>query len=350
VRQRHLAIPALVAATFIWGATYVVTKGALEDIGPFTILVLRFGVGWLALWAVAGRRGYSPAMSLQPRFILFGLSGIVLHNGLETLGLVFTSAASAVLVIASAPAVTVAMSSIFLRERIGRVQAVGIALSIAGVALVSGNAASGDPSKVILGNALVFAGVVAWGIYTVQGKKLTTGHSGLVATAAGAGGALLFLIPLSLGEMVVQGLPTFTPGALASVAYLGLCASAIAYGLWNYALEKVDASLAAPFVNLVPVVGLAFAIALGESTTLLQIAGGGVVGIGVWLSTRARRRTGAREERMPYARGETKKPVTGRGPNPQTAYAYQRAQFARRRAVPAPAEKEKGATPRPPLD
>jgi drug/metabolite transporter (DMT)-like permease len=287
VREKHLAIPALIAATIIWGATYVVTKGALEDVGPFTILALRFGAGWLALWAVAARRGYSPAMSLEPRFILFGISGIVLHNGLETLGLVFTSAGSAVLVIASAPAVTVAMSLIFLKERIERSQALGIALSVAGVVLVSGSTSTGNTTQVILGNALVFAGVIAWGIYTVQGKRLTAGHSGLVATAAGAGSALLFLVPLSLGEMVVQGFPTFTAEAIASVAYLGLFASAIAYGLWNYALEQVDASVAAPFVNLVPVVGLAFAISLGESTTLLQISGGAVVGIGVWLSTRS---------------------------------------------------------------
>jgi hypothetical protein len=101
-------------------------------------------------------------------------------------------------------------------------------------------------------------------------------------------------------------------------------------------------------VNLVPVVGLAFAIALGESTTLLQLVGGGVVGIGVWLSTRGTRQTGAREERMLYARRETKKPVRDRGPTPQTAYAYRKAQFAHTGAVPAPTEKEKGAAHRPP--
>jgi drug/metabolite transporter (DMT)-like permease len=285
----------------IWGATYVVTKGALQDIGPFTILVLRFGTGWLALWAVAARRGYSPAMSLDPRFILFGLSGIVLHNGLETLGLVFTSAGSAALVIASAPAVTAALSFFFLRERIGRTRAIGIALSVAGVAVISSNGAGADASRLILGNLLVFAGVVAWAVYTVQGKQLTEGYSGLVATAAGAGSSLLFLVPLSLGEVVVQGFPTFTPGAIAAVAYLGLLASALAYGLWNYALEQVEASVAAPFVNLVPVIGLALAVALGEATTTMQLLGGGAVGIGVWLSTRSARPVSERGERRPSA-------------------------------------------------
>jgi drug/metabolite transporter (DMT)-like permease len=286
LRQKHLAIPALLAATLIWGATYVVTKGALEEVGPFTILALRFGSGWLALWAVASRRGYSPAMSLDPRFVLFGLSGIVLHNGLETMGLVFTTAGSAALVIASAPAVTAAMSFVWLKERIGGAQVAGIVLSIAGVGIVSGYTSGGDGASVILGNLLVFSGVLAWGAYTIQGKKLTGGYSGLVATAAGAGSALLFLVPLSMGEMIIQGFPTLGAESLASVVYLGLFASAIAYALWNYALERVDASVAGPFVNLVPVVGLVLAIAVGEATTPLQLTGGAIVGVGVWLSTR----------------------------------------------------------------
>jgi drug/metabolite transporter (DMT)-like permease len=290
-------IPALIAAMGIWAATYVVTKGALADVGPFTILALRFGAGWLVLWAVTARRGYSPAMSVTPTFLMFGLTGIVLHNGLETLGLVFTSAGSAALVIASVPAVTIAMSFVFLKERIGRMQALGIGLSIAGVVLISAQTPGGASGRAILGNVLVFAGVVAWGVYTVQGKKITAGHSGIVATAAGLGGALVFLLPLSFGEIVIQGPPELTAGALASIAYLGILASAVAYGLWNYALEHVDASVAAPFVNLVPVIGLALAIAVGETTTPLQLAGGATVGMGVWLSTRgatARRRAKAR--------------------------------------------------------
>jgi drug/metabolite transporter (DMT)-like permease len=130
-----------------------------------------------------------------------------------------------------------------------------------------------------------------------------------VATAAGAGGALVFLVPLAAGEVIIQGPPELTSGAVLSVLYLGLLASAAAYGLWNYALERVDASVAAPFINLVPVIGLALAIASGESTTALQLAGGAVVGLGVWLSTTgAKRRTQTRDVGGPRtARGGTRR-------------------------------------------
>ncbi len=70
--------------------------------------------------------------------------------------------------------------------------------------------------------------------------------------------------------------------------YLGLGASAAVYALWNFALEHVDASVAAPYVNLVPIIALALAVLLGESPTATDFAGGATVAAGVWLS-RSRR-------------------------------------------------------------
>ncbi|HEY7874952.1 MAG TPA: DMT family transporter, partial [Actinomycetota bacterium] len=69
---------------------------------------------------------------------------------------------------------------------------------------------------------------------------------------------------------------------------LGVFAQAVAYGLWNLALEHVDASVAGPYVNLVPVVGVVLALAIGETLTALQIAGGVTVALGVWMNHRGR--------------------------------------------------------------
>jgi drug/metabolite transporter (DMT)-like permease len=114
---------------------------------------------------------------------------------------------------------------------------------------------------------------------------MADGYRPLVSTAAGAGSALLFLVPLSMGEMAVTGLPDPTIGSVAGILYLGLLASAAAYLLWNHALTQVDAAFAAPFVNLVPIIGIALALILGETITPMQLAGGGIVGLGVWLSS-----------------------------------------------------------------
>jgi drug/metabolite transporter (DMT)-like permease len=86
--------------------------------------------------------------------------------------------------------------------------------------------------------------------------------------------------------MAVEGAPRVTTGGILAVVYLGVLAQAVAYGLWNLALEHVDASVAGPYVNLVPVVGVVLALAVGETMTPVQILGGLTVAVGVWLNHR----------------------------------------------------------------
>jgi drug/metabolite transporter (DMT)-like permease len=288
----------------IWGATYVVTKAALPHLGPFTILLLRLVIGTAALIPFAWAKGYRPRLSFKPEFVLFGLTGMVLHLGFEILGLKFTSASSAVLIIATAPVVTVGFSIVFLKEKVELRQMIGIILSIVGVIVITGaHVPDGYPLS-WLGNLLVFAGVVTWGVFTVQGKRMAADHSWLVSTTAATGAAILLSIPLAVTEIAVEGAPHFTMGSVAAVIYLGLFAQAIAYGLWNLALQHVDGSVAGPYVNLVPVIGVVLALAVGETLSLVQILGGATVALGVWLSHRASHRARAQQvktELAPYA-------------------------------------------------
>lgn len=280
------AVPALLAAMTIWGATYVITKVALPHLGPFTILLLRLVLGTAALMPFAWSRGYRPRLSLKREFVLFGLTGMILHLGFEIVGLRFTSASSAVLIIATAPVVTVGFAVAFLKEKVETPQMIGIALSIIGVVIITGAGAPDGYPLSWLGNLLVFAGVVTWGIFTVQGKRMASDHSWLVSTTAATGAAVLLAVPLAAGEIVVEGMPRFTASAIASVVYLGLFAQALAYGLWNLALRHVDGSVAGPYVNLVPVIGVVLALAAGETLTPVQILGGMTVATGVWLNHR----------------------------------------------------------------
>ena len=128
---------------------------------------------------------------------------------------------------------------------------------------------------------------MTWGIFTVQGKKMVTDHSWLVSTTAATGAAILLSAPFAAAEAVLEGAPRLTTGSLAAVIYLGLFAQGIAYGLWNLALQHVDGSVAGPYVNLVPVIGVVLALVVGETLTPVQVIGGMTVGLGVWLTHRA---------------------------------------------------------------
>lgn len=279
-------VAALVAAMGIWGGTYVVTDAVLGAVGPFAILMFRFVIALAVLTPFAWRAGFRPRMVFKPIYLLFGFTGMVLHLSLENLGLQHTSPGSAALVIATAPAVTFVASVLFLKEKLTLIRSVGIALSVAGAVLVTQADLATGGGEELLGNLLVFGGVLAWGIYAVQGKKLSTSVPGIVSTAASAGAAALLIAPIAIVEMFVAQTPSFDVGSIAGLLFLGAGANAAAFALWNFSLKHVDASVAGSYINLVPVIGVILAVMLGETMTVTQWIGGAVVMAGVWLTDR----------------------------------------------------------------
>jgi Predicted permease, DMT superfamily len=278
---------ALICAATIWGSVFVVTKSLLGEVGPFTLGALRFFVALIILIPFAYRQGYRFSLSLRPRFLISGLLGVTLYFAVFNIGLLFTSASNAALIQGSIPAVTALLSMIFLKERLSRLQILGITLSLLGLLLITGAGGAGGSSAPLLGDLLILGSVLAWAGYTVQGKKFM-GHLPLmVSTTAGMVAGFLFLLPFAVGELFLQGLPRISVGGAMQLLYLGGAATALAYGLWNYGLKFMPANKVGSYINLVPVIGLLLGwIVLHEPLSLLNVGGGAVVLLGVWLSNR----------------------------------------------------------------
>ena len=274
----------------LWGGTYVITRWALEGAGPFFVLWARLSIAALVLVPFAIRSGLRGHHLVDKRLIGFGITGMILHLGLEIVGLEFTSASSAALVIATAPAVTAVIAVMFLGERLTPARWAGIAASVIGVVLVTGGMESGGFPLGWFGNLLVFGGVLMWAVFTVQGKKVAVHLPPIVTTTSATISAAIIAIPLAGGEVILTGAPDLDAPGVAAIVYLGVFASAAAYGLWNHALRHVDASVAGPFINLVPVLGVAFALLLGETLTRVQALGGVVVAGGIYVSHLMERR------------------------------------------------------------
>ena len=289
---RQLAVLALLLTMTVWGSTFVVTKAVLAEAGPFTITVLRFGIGLGVLLPFAYRRGFRMRLALDPTFLLFGLTGVALYFGLQNLALVFTSAANAGLISAGVSVAAAVLAYVFLKEPIPPPRLLGVGLSVLGVLLVSGTTPSGESSRSLLGNALMLVAVLAYGAYAVQGRALRSGerYPASVATAASFAAGLLFLLPLATGEILLLGAPQLGLRGWLVLVYLGTAASALTLFLWNYALRHVPASAAALYINLIPVVGLGFALLVGEPVGAAQLIGGAFAVAGVLLGDAAVRK------------------------------------------------------------
>jgi drug/metabolite transporter (DMT)-like permease len=299
---RTSALLALVAASAIWGSTFVVTKILLDEAAPFFIAAARFAIALAVLWPLLAWRGRERAtVYFQPAFIALGLLGVAGNFGLQNLGLAYTGAADAALIVALTPVAIAALAAVFLSERLVRRQLTGIALSICGVVLITGAGGSASGAAVA-GDLLIAASTLAWAGYTLLGKRLAPRHTASTIATAGIGWGVAFLLPLALLEAIVVSPPELSLFGVAALAYLGIAASAATFLLWNYALNAVGASVAGTFLNLIPVFGVAFALLAGESVSLLQLGGGAAVGFGVWLAASA----GGR----PFAAGSQGRSVT----------------------------------------
>ncbi len=315
---------ALTATVLIWGSTFAITKVALREIGPLALSALRFVIAYAILAPLLMRplgatgialatsavnltnvaRGYRPGDALRPVFWRFGLTGVALYYGLQNLGLRYTSAVNTVLVLTVIPAVTAVLAFWWLREWLTWPQVAGIALAVVGAAVVGATTqGSRDAPQPLLGNLLIAGSVLAWAIYTIQGKRLSQSYPALVSTTASFGAGLLFLLPLGGIELWRDGWPQLSRQGTLALVYLGVVATALPMFLWNYALATVKASQAATFVNLVPAVGVGMALVAGETIAPGQIVGGVLALLGVWLS--GRRAPGALTHRSPGHRGST---------------------------------------------
>ena len=286
--SRALAITTLIAVMVIWGSTFVVTKSAIIELPPLTLAFVRVTIGALVLLPFALPRIRSSG-SLPWRWLwAMGFIGVTLYYVAFNWSLALTSASQGALVQSSIPAVTACIAVLWLRERASRSRVFGIVLSVVGVLVVFAGGAQTNASapSPALGNGLMFASVVCWGLYTSLAKRVAQYDSIVITSFVTAIGSLL-LLPLAMFELSSRPLPDPSFNAWVGAAYLGVFASGAGYLLYNYALKHMEASQVGVFTNLIPIVGvLTGVIVLGEPLSWQAIVGGIIVMIGVGLTTK----------------------------------------------------------------
>ena len=283
---RALSILLLLAAVLIWGSTYVVTKGGVEEAPPMLFALLRYCVASLLLVPLALLRARRPRADRPSRgtLVLMGLTGVALYYAGFNLALTYTTASQGALVQSSIPAVTAVLAVVWLRERLSMRRMLGIGLAIAGVLLIVAGSPSNEGARApLIGNLLMFGTVLTWGAYTMLAKRVARADAVVVTAAVSLIGTVL-LIPAALAEAVGTPAPSISAETWLRIMYLGALPSGASYLLYNRALRDLDASQVGAFTNLSPVIGAVSGVVfLGETITPLAIGGGAVVLVGVWM-------------------------------------------------------------------
>jgi drug/metabolite transporter, DME family len=265
------------AAASIWGTLGFFAKILYAEGVSFEALVaVRASVGWAAMllfvlltWGVRSRR-------VTGRDFLFlvplGLVGIGAFYLLYFFTVRESTVGTAAILLYSSPAFVALLAWIFLKETLGPLRLLALALTFGGIFLVVGGYEPGalEVSLPVLATGLLSG--LTYSLYSIFGKPLA-GHLEpviILSYALGFGSVLL----------VLASLPTFhTLVGLSSSSYallvmLAVVHTALAFGLYTVGLKRLDAGQAAIVATVEPVVAGAIGVVLlGEEFTALKVIG-----------------------------------------------------------------------------
>jgi drug/metabolite transporter (DMT)-like permease len=284
----------LFLANVVYATSYIATRVTLDDVPPAILGLLRLAIGSLVLVPLARRQPASAGLARADRRIIawMGILGFGAAFAFTHWGIARSTATNAALLIIVEPVSLVLLSPLVLGERLDRRGGAGAALALAGVVLVVVNGVPGLTLAMApywRGDLLLVLAGLAYASYTLLGRGVLTRHPALAITARSIVWGTASLAPLAAAEWL-QGLrPRWTVVAVVGTLYLALVITALAYLLWNYALERVEAPRAAIFLCVQPIVGaLLGAMLLGEPVTIFTAAGGVLIVVGLLIAAPGR--------------------------------------------------------------
>jgi len=284
-RSKYTAsLYALMSISF-WGVSFVSTKAVLGKLDPYSLLVLRFGIGALFLLVLLRLQHHRLTISMYyfPHLLLLGVLGVFVHQILQATALLTINASSAGWLISFSPIFTVLLSMIFLHEKMNFTKAAGMVLAVIGVLLVT-TTRSGQSFEfsLTLGFILMLVSTLNWAIYSVLFKNLQIPYPPIVVTFYMSLLGLILTIPFIIRNKGLGSLSMLTSTEWAHLLFLGVFVTGIAYWYWGKALEVLEASKVSMFLYLEPLATFIAAILLlQEKVLLISIAGGIIIIIGV---------------------------------------------------------------------
>ncbi|KAM3098264.1 DMT family transporter [Phormidesmis sp. 146-12] len=282
---KRKSIGVMVLSAGCWGLGTVMSKRALEQLPPLTLLNLQLFASVVFLWSIVAlhrfRRSFCQSSVLQFKPLLtwktmkFALSGLLEPGFAYTLGhlgLAMTTASNTALISTVEPVIITGLAALLLKEQVSALLLAFSMTSIAGVFLTVGF----DPQlsrDSLIGNSFIVLGTCCAALYVILSRRSVKSLDPLPLAAmqqtAGLGWIMLMWLVLEQSESIQ--LASIHPAIWGLVIASGIIQFSLAFWLYLIALQGIPASVAAQFLTLIPIFGACGAyVFLDERLTIVQ--------------------------------------------------------------------------------
>lgn len=261
-----------------WGFDYVVAKQALELLQPLTLLFLKYIVGFIPIFIIKMRIDKKSIVRKKdiPLFILCSLFGEILYFFCEYNAMDYLPISMITIVLAFVPLVSILIDRILYKRKITKVMSAGVIVCIFGVILIIGIDIDLLFQGRWIGYLLAFGAVFLWNAYNFLTASLHDNYTSITLTFTQLTCTACLLLPYAIHTMPPAA--EFTPGVVGGIIYLGVVNVAAGFLINVRGLKVVGPTVCALFSNFLPISSAFFGwVLLGESLTILQIAGGIIV-------------------------------------------------------------------------
>ena len=289
---------AVVATALMWASSFVIVRWAAPVFAPESLALLRLLAGTaaltvLVLWLRRGRLRL-PGVRATALAAGYGVLWFALYTVALNAAGHWLDAGTISLVINLAPLMIAAGAWAFLGEGFPRRLLIGMAVSLAGVGIIS--IAGGIGELAVVGLLIAFLAAVLYAAGMLL-QKVTLRHTDpLTATWLACTAGALSLVPFTPAAVAdLQSAPT---GAIVAAFYMGIGPTALGFWFWGYAMNHFPTGRVAAASLAIPTVVVAMsAITLQEVPPALVLGGGLLCLTGVGIAQWRTRASGDRRSR-----------------------------------------------------
>lgn len=285
MRRQHLAVLLILGA--LWGASFLFIKLGVREMPPEILVAIRLCVGSLTLLGVLAARGQGIPLRLRLwlDLLFVGVVGLVIPYELITWGEQHIASGMAAILNATTPLFSALLTFVWTREeRLDGMRLLGVGIGFVGVVVAVGIEHLSLSSADAQAHLAVLLAALCYAITGIYSRRAFRGMPALVPAAGQLIAGAVVITPIAL---LLRGIPSPLPSALAlgAVLALGVVGTAIAYILLYWLLERLGATRTSMVTYLLPPFALVYgALFLSEAITLDVLLGLALVIVGILLA------------------------------------------------------------------